>query len=295
MCGGTCPGRRSGSGRTTGPAITPQCTGGPRVRGAPRVVLGKAAPAALLHGMVRSGYEQPAAEAADTLEKKTKEGGKDRPEACEPLSQDDYMSLLMATSIDGLGWRRGGICAERRRPRYRGCAWCACPGRGRWRCSGRRRTTRIPGHVSAARTDLRGGDLDGRRLEGVARSASRGGCWAPAGGQVDSWCRTSKRLLSQTKTRVTYPFRLWPLNRSWGMPAHPQRLISPPPALRVKGSYPADLWLQPRLRGTLRAGRVAARAPAPVCRPAYGKDARPVDTLAATPRATAVPACHASA
>lgn len=57
-----------------------------------------------LAGMVRSGYEDPAKEAFDTVEKKTKEGGEDRPEACEPLSEDDYSALLMATAIDGLGW-----------------------------------------------------------------------------------------------------------------------------------------------------------------------------------------------
>ncbi|MEV4865624.1 hypothetical protein [Streptomyces ossamyceticus] len=57
-----------------------------------------------LAGMVRSGYEGPAKDAADALEEKTKEGGKNRPEACEPLSDDDYTVLLMAKAIDGLGW-----------------------------------------------------------------------------------------------------------------------------------------------------------------------------------------------
>lgn len=57
-----------------------------------------------LAGMVRSGYEGLAKDAFDTVEKKTKEGGKGRPEACEPLSGDDYTVLLMATAIDGLGW-----------------------------------------------------------------------------------------------------------------------------------------------------------------------------------------------
>lgn len=57
-----------------------------------------------LAGMVRSGYEGPAKDAADALEAKTKEGGKSRPEACEPLSEDDYTVLLMAKAIDGLGW-----------------------------------------------------------------------------------------------------------------------------------------------------------------------------------------------
>ncbi|MFI6854500.1 hypothetical protein [Streptomyces sp. NPDC050416] len=57
-----------------------------------------------LAGMVRSGYEGVARDALDTVEKKTKEGGKDRPEACEPLSKDDYTALLTAKAIDGLGW-----------------------------------------------------------------------------------------------------------------------------------------------------------------------------------------------
>jgi hypothetical protein len=57
-----------------------------------------------LAGMVRSGYEDPAKEAADAVEKKTRAGGKDRPEACEPLSEDDYASLHIAKAIDGLGW-----------------------------------------------------------------------------------------------------------------------------------------------------------------------------------------------
>lgn len=57
-----------------------------------------------LAGMVRSGYESVAKDAFDTAKKKTEEGGKDRPEACEPLSKDDYKALLMAKAIDGLGW-----------------------------------------------------------------------------------------------------------------------------------------------------------------------------------------------
>ena len=57
-----------------------------------------------LADMVRSGYADVAKDAADTVEKKTKEGGKGRPEACEPLSEDDYNSLLMAKAIGGLGW-----------------------------------------------------------------------------------------------------------------------------------------------------------------------------------------------
>lgn len=61
-----------------------------------------------LADMVRSGYEDVAKDAFDTLEKKTKEGGKDRPEACEPLSEDDYTALLTAKAIDGLGWTSEG-------------------------------------------------------------------------------------------------------------------------------------------------------------------------------------------
>lgn len=57
-----------------------------------------------LAGMVRSGYEGAAKNALDTVEQKTKEGGKSRPEACEPLSGDDYTALLTAKAIDGLGW-----------------------------------------------------------------------------------------------------------------------------------------------------------------------------------------------
>ncbi|MFF9036414.1 hypothetical protein ACF090_13190 [Streptomyces sp. NPDC014892] len=56
-----------------------------------------------LASMVRSGYEDAAKEAFDTLGKKTKEG-EDRPEACEALSEDDYTALLTGTAIDGLGW-----------------------------------------------------------------------------------------------------------------------------------------------------------------------------------------------
>ena len=57
-----------------------------------------------LADMVRSGYQGVARDASDTLEKKTEEGEKGRPEACEPLSEDDYTVLLMAKAIDGLGW-----------------------------------------------------------------------------------------------------------------------------------------------------------------------------------------------
>ena len=61
-----------------------------------------------LAGMVRSGYEGVAKDAFDTVEKKTKEGGKSRPEACGPLSEDDYTVLLMAKAIGGLGWTGEG-------------------------------------------------------------------------------------------------------------------------------------------------------------------------------------------
>ncbi|MFF5359408.1 hypothetical protein ACFY4I_08370 [Streptomyces scabiei] len=57
-----------------------------------------------LADMVQSGYEGVAKEAFDTMERKTKEGGEDRPKECEPLSEDDYTTLLAATAIDGLGW-----------------------------------------------------------------------------------------------------------------------------------------------------------------------------------------------
>lgn len=57
-----------------------------------------------LADMVRSGHQGAAKDAFDTVEKKTKEGGKDRPEACEPLLEDDYTALLTATALDGLGW-----------------------------------------------------------------------------------------------------------------------------------------------------------------------------------------------
>lgn len=57
-----------------------------------------------LASMVRSGYDDVAKDAFDALDKKTKEGGKDRPEGCGPLSEDDYTALLAAKSINGLGW-----------------------------------------------------------------------------------------------------------------------------------------------------------------------------------------------
>ena len=61
-----------------------------------------------LADMVRSGYEDVAKDAFDAVEKKTKAGGKDRPEACEPLPEDDYTALLMAKAIGGLGWTGEG-------------------------------------------------------------------------------------------------------------------------------------------------------------------------------------------
>lgn len=57
-----------------------------------------------LAGMVRSGYESQANAAFAKLEKKTEEGGKERPKACKPLAKDDYTALQMATAINGLGW-----------------------------------------------------------------------------------------------------------------------------------------------------------------------------------------------
>jgi hypothetical protein len=57
-----------------------------------------------LASMVRSGYSAASKKAFDALEEKTKEGGKTRPEACKPLSEDDYTKLLMAKAIGGLGW-----------------------------------------------------------------------------------------------------------------------------------------------------------------------------------------------
>jgi hypothetical protein len=57
-----------------------------------------------LASMVRSNYESVANNAFDTLDKKTKAGGKDRPGACKSLSGDDYTALLAAKAINGLGW-----------------------------------------------------------------------------------------------------------------------------------------------------------------------------------------------
>jgi hypothetical protein len=61
-----------------------------------------------LADMVRSGYEGVAKDAFDTVEEKTKGGGKGRPEACEALSEDAYTALLMAKAVDGLGWTDEG-------------------------------------------------------------------------------------------------------------------------------------------------------------------------------------------
>jgi len=61
-----------------------------------------------LAGMVRSGYDGVARDAFDTLDQKSKEGGKGRPRVCEPLSEDDYTALLMAKAIGGLGWTGKG-------------------------------------------------------------------------------------------------------------------------------------------------------------------------------------------
>jgi hypothetical protein len=61
-----------------------------------------------LAGMVRSGYESLANDAFAKLEKKTEQGGKERPEACKSLAKDDYTALQMATAINGLGWTGKG-------------------------------------------------------------------------------------------------------------------------------------------------------------------------------------------
>lgn len=57
-----------------------------------------------LADMVRSGHQGVAKDAADKVEEKTEEGRESRPEACGPLSEDDYTTLVMAKAIDGLGW-----------------------------------------------------------------------------------------------------------------------------------------------------------------------------------------------
>ncbi|MGQ4349703.1 hypothetical protein [Streptomyces sp. SAS_275] len=57
-----------------------------------------------LAGMVRSGYQDASKEAFDTVAAKTAEGGKGRPDACEPVAEKDYTALQMATAIDALGW-----------------------------------------------------------------------------------------------------------------------------------------------------------------------------------------------
>ncbi|MFF3891376.1 hypothetical protein [Streptomyces sp. NPDC001914] len=61
-----------------------------------------------LAGMVRSGYQSQADRAFNTLGTKAKEGGEERPEACGPLSDDDYTALQMATAINSLGWTKDG-------------------------------------------------------------------------------------------------------------------------------------------------------------------------------------------
>lgn len=65
--------------------------------------------------MVRSGYAGVAKNASDAVEKeaqevekKAKEGGQRRPEACEPLLEDDYTEQLMARAIGNLGWTGEG-------------------------------------------------------------------------------------------------------------------------------------------------------------------------------------------
>lgn len=57
-----------------------------------------------LASTVRSGHASVAKDAADAVEEKTKDSKQSRPEACEPLSEDDYKTLLMAKTVDGLGW-----------------------------------------------------------------------------------------------------------------------------------------------------------------------------------------------
>jgi hypothetical protein len=57
-----------------------------------------------LAGMVRSGYQDASKEAFDAVAEKAAEGGKSRPEACKPLSENDYTALQMAKAIDALGW-----------------------------------------------------------------------------------------------------------------------------------------------------------------------------------------------
>lgn len=57
-----------------------------------------------LADMVGSGYAGVAEKAHDMAETKFVESGKDRPEGCESLSEDDYTALRTAKVIDGLGW-----------------------------------------------------------------------------------------------------------------------------------------------------------------------------------------------
>lgn len=59
-----------------------------------------------LAGMVSKGYARLAEGAYDAVEKRA-QVKKARPEACRPLSEDDYNVLLMATAVDGLGWTDG--------------------------------------------------------------------------------------------------------------------------------------------------------------------------------------------
>lgn len=58
--------------------------------------------------MVRSGYQGVAKDAFDAVEEKTRDGEKNKPDACGPLNDDDYTALLAAKAIDGLGWTGEG-------------------------------------------------------------------------------------------------------------------------------------------------------------------------------------------
>ncbi|MET9895013.1 hypothetical protein ABZZ47_33340 [Streptomyces sp. NPDC006465] len=57
-----------------------------------------------LASMARSGYQGVASDAFDAVEQKTRDGEKNKPDACETLNEDDYTALLAAKAIDGLGW-----------------------------------------------------------------------------------------------------------------------------------------------------------------------------------------------
>lgn len=61
-----------------------------------------------LADMVRMGHADVAKDAADALEEKTQGAEKSKPEACEPLNEDDYTALRMAKAIGGLGWTGEG-------------------------------------------------------------------------------------------------------------------------------------------------------------------------------------------